>query len=116
MPGAADAGLVALQAGQCLVGSFAEQGHAGGGSTGEGGVDDPGFPLRGAEELPLCESDLFDQGVLGVGAGGEVDFAFKEKALEVELVFTSQDREDGGQIMASGVAGNGPLAFGRTRS
>ena len=85
VPGAADAGFVAVEAGEGFVERFTEEFLARGLLVGEGRVDDLGFPLRDAEEFPFREGDLLDQSMFGMGEGGEVEFALKEEGLEVSL-------------------------------
>ena len=110
VPGAADAGFVAVKAGEGLVGSFAEQVHAGGLFASQGGVDDPGFEAGRAEKFPFGEGDLFDEGEFGVGAGGEVEFALEEELVELEIVFAGEDGGDGAEVVEGGVTRDGLLA------
>ena len=97
-------GLEAMEAGERFVGRFAEEFFAGGRPVGKGPVDDFSLPLCDTEEFPFGEGDLFDQGVLGVGVGAEVEFAFEEKVFELGLVFGGENGANGRQVVPYGVA------------
>jgi hypothetical protein len=98
-----DLSFVTVEPFEGLSGSLSEQLLAVGGLTGEGSVNDPGFPSGDAEEFPLGVGDLVTEVLLGGAHRREVDPVFEAKALEFLEVFSLEGDGHGGKAVFEGV-------------